>query len=260
MKTTLILLGVLVIAVASFAQPLEAPKHYWQQPAPWFKFNSTTRKFYDPNGEIRDFIPDDPWRTFLGWTNNVKTNGVEFCGKVMDVTKDGIRVEGEFGELFQTSYNPDDFEYHDFFVANYPFTTINDEIISGSKHKMAYRAGTYTYSTVNGGSRTILKLDYGIPCDAPIPTSEQIAADKAKKQFDKQKAAEKIFLVQSNAVRWLQSEATNGSVSAQGSLGEHYLNGLGCETNREQGIYWLNQAANQGDMEASNRLSKLKSP
>ncbi|MGO9477573.1 MAG: hypothetical protein ACLQAH_08740 [Limisphaerales bacterium] len=37
-----------------------------------------------------------------------------------------------------------------------------------------------------------------------------------------------------------------------------YLNGQGCETNREQAIYWLTQAANQGDQEASNKLANLR--
>jgi TPR repeat protein len=58
---------------------------------------------------------------------------------------------------------------------------------------------------------------------------------------------------------WLQSEATNGSVSAQCSLGLHYLNGQGCETNKELAVYWLTQAANQGEIEASNKLEWIRS-
>jgi TPR repeat protein len=42
------------------------------------------------------------------------------------------------------------------------------------------------------------------------------------------------------------------------SLGEHYLTGLGCETNRTQAVYWLTQAANQGDLEASNKLAEIQ--
>lgn len=45
------------------------------------------------------------------------------------------------------------------------------------------------------------------------------------------------------AVKWLQPQATNGDTSAQCSLGIHYLNGQGCETNRELGIYWLKEQA-----------------
>jgi TPR repeat protein len=38
------------------------------------------------------------------------------------------------------------------------------------------------------------------------------------------------------------------------------LNGQGCETNKEQAIFWLQKSTAQGYMEASNKLSALKSP
>jgi TPR repeat protein len=71
-------------------------------------------------------------------------------------------------------------------------------------------------------------------------------------------AAAKAYQAQANVIRWLQPQATNGDASAQCSLGEHYLTGQGCETNRTQAIYWLTQASNQGDIEASNKLANLK--
>jgi TPR repeat protein len=120
---------------------------------------------------------------------------------------------------------------------------------------MAWYVGTYTYSTVNGGSRTIKKLDYGTPCGpAPEFIQHQIEAAKAEAILNKQKAEQG----QINAVRWLQSQATNGDAYAQYSLGEHYLKGQGCETNREQAVYWLKKAAAQGYLEASNKLAALK--
>jgi TPR repeat protein len=120
---------------------------------------------------------------------------------------------------------------------------------------MAWHVGTYTYSTVNGGSRTIHKLDYGIPCDPPPELiQKQIEAAKAKAILDKKRAEQ----AQVNAVKWLQPQATNGSAYAQYSLGLHYLSGQGCETNREQAIYWLQKAATQGDLEASNALIRLQ--
>ena len=89
----------------------------------------------------------------------------------------------------------------------------------------------------------------------------QTAAFNEKQNAKAQEAAQaKKFLIQSNAVRWLQPQATNGDASAQYSLGLHYLNGQGCETNREQAIYWLTQAANQGNQEASNKLASLQKP
>jgi hypothetical protein len=207
-----------------------------------------------------DFIPENPWRSLDGETNYIKTDGVEFCGKVVDVTPNGIRVEGEFGGLFETSYSSSsDADYHDFFVAHYPFQAVNDQVIYESEHNMAWSVGTYTYSTAQGGSRTIRKLDYGIPCEAPQKLVERAiaaaaAASKAKEEINRQK----IFQAQINTVRWLSPQATNGDASAQCSLGEHYLNGQGCETNQEQGIYWLQKAADQGDLEASNKLEQLK--
>ena len=78
-----------------------------------------------------NFVPRDPWRAIDGATNYVKKDGVEFCGKIMDVTKDGVRIEGEFGELFGTGYFPGVYDYEDFFVANFPFDVVNDQVIPG---------------------------------------------------------------------------------------------------------------------------------
>ena len=240
MKTKLILLGVLyALMVKSHAQ---------------------TRNEIEQGITAQNFIPRDPWRVLNGRTNYIKINGREFCGKVVDVTSDGIRIEGEFDELFAASYRGDifkDAKYPDFFVANYPFSVINDQIIKETDHQMAWSVGTYTYSTVNGGSRTIKKLDYGIPCDPPAELiQKQNEAAKAKMIAIKKKALEG----QTNVVHWLLSQATNGSASTQYSLGLHYLNGQGCETNKEQAIFWLQKAAAQGDLQASNKLSALKSP
>ena len=71
---------------------------------------------------------------------------------------------------------------------------------------------------------------------------------------------QRLWLVQSNTVRRLQVDATNGDAGSQYSLGMHYLNGMGCETNREQAIEWLQKAAAQGYAAASNKLVALHSP
>jgi TPR repeat protein len=92
----------------------------------------------------------------------------------------------------------------------------------------------------------------------PQLTPEEMAAARTQKEIAAQKAAARAFLAQSNAVCWLQPQATNGSASAQCSLGLHYLNGEGCATNREQAIYWLQRASAQGSFEASNTLARLK--
>jgi len=57
------------------------------------------------------------------------------------------------------------------------------------------------------------------------------------------------FIANSNAVIWLQSEATKRQRVRSMQSWLHYLNGQGCETNKELAVYWLTQAANQGDIE-----------
>jgi hypothetical protein len=204
------------------------------------------------------FIPEDPWRTIDGQTNYIKNNGVEFCGKILEVQPNGVRISGDYGELFRTGYFSDinnEDRNQEFFVANFPFEAAENELIPESHHWMAYYAGTYTYQTVNGNSRTIRKLDYGIPCDPP---KELIKEIEELNRIAAQREQQKEFLAQSNAVVWLQSQATNGDAESQCSLGEHYLTGLGCNTNRTQAVYWFTQAANQGDLEASNKLAEIQ--
>ena len=110
---------------------------------------------------------------------------------------------------------------------------------------------------IEGGDASEL-WDYGKPYVPPPLTPEQIKAAQeaanARAIANKKKAEE----TQVNAVRWLQPQATNGNASAQCRLGLHYLNGQGCETNREQAIYWLKKAADQGDAEASTVLTRLQ--
>jgi TPR repeat protein len=87
---------------------------------------------------------------------------------------------------------------------------------------------------------------------------ELIRAIQESNHLAAERAQQKIFLAQSNAVIWLQSQATNGDAGSQFDLAEHYLNGQGCETNHAKAIYWLTQSANQGNTEASNKLVNLK--
>jgi hypothetical protein len=84
----------------------------------------------------------------------------------------------------------------------------------------------------------------------------QALIEKQKAEADKAEKS-KIYAAQAKAIVWLQSQATNGSASAQCSLGLHYLNGQGCETNKELAVYWLTQAAERGDAEARDKLINL---
>lgn len=86
--------------------------------------------------------------------------------------------------------------------------------------------------------------DFGTPYTPPPRplTPAEIAAKKA--------AAQKAF-------EQIHSQAEAGSASSQYSLGVRYLTGYGCETNREEAVRWLNKAAAQGSIEASNKLASL---
>ena len=136
-------------------------------------------------------------------------------------------------------------------VLNYPVSNGAD----GQKLNLsAMQIGTTNF---NGG---VLELwDCGIWTNTPPP--EEIAAAQAKAAAEEKRRAatqKKIDEGQVRAFVWLQSEATNGSSSAQCSLGLHYLNGQGCETNKELAVHWLKIASDNGDFEASNKLEQLK--
>ncbi len=136
------------------------------------------------------------------------------------------------------------------FINNYSNGAIDQEI--------SIRA--INTGTIKIAGQVLEEWDAGKPYVPPPPTPEQI---KAAQEAAATRAAEekkRALQGQINAVRWLQSQATNGDTYAQCSLGEHYLNGQGCETNRDLGIQWLQKAADGGSMEASNKLLQLKSP
>lgn len=206
------------------------------------------------------FVPLDPWRAVGGQTNYVKLNGVEFCGKIVDVTRDGIRIEGDWG-LLGTQYYPPlgwaDYAsqqgYNDFFVANFPYRVFPGEIIPSNKHLMAWYVGVYTNESPRDGWQIIRKLDYGIPCG---PNPVLLAA----MQRQKQEAAEKRREADLRRIAELMHYATNGDSSAQYSLAYHYLHGIGCETNQVEGLFWLIKASSQGNIEASNDLQSIESP
>ena len=123
---------------------------------------------------------------------------------------------------------------------------------------LAIRVGSFRYTGTDGAKYTIAAYDYGKPPVPPPQTPEQIKAAQEAANSRAIANKKKAEQGQVNAVRWLQPQATNGNASAQCRLGLHYLNGQGCETNREQAIYWLRKAADQGDAEASTVLTRLQ--
>ena len=208
------------------------------------------------------FVPINPWRVIGGQTNYVKSKGVQFCGKIVDVTTNGIRIQGECGPL-GTVYYPvngwgylaprDQPVYPEFFVTNYPFKSVKGGMIASAARLMAWYAGTYTYINAYGLPETIDKLDYGIPC-GPNPVWIATRQKEIQDIKDARRATE------ARRMEFLTRDATNGDVGAQYSLGYHYMHGIGCDTNQVMGIYWLLQAAGHGSMGASNDLQQIENP
>jgi hypothetical protein len=141
--------------------------------------------------------------------------------------------------------------HHYLAITNYSGSETDRQYVN----TLAMRIGNYDM-----GGRPIELYDCGKPYIPPPPTKEQIEAAKAAAiataEREKIRRQEKDVI----AIKGLLDLASNGSASAQCSLGIHYLNGRGCETNKEQAIFWLQKAAAQDDSEASNKLSELKSP
>ena len=206
---------------------------------------------YARSQAAQNFVPFPPWRVFNGSTNYVKAGGVEFCGRVMEMTPGGARIDGTFGPLFTTSYDPALPNHTSFIVTNLPPDLVRRGALPADQHFMAWPAGSYAPAT----GAAIAKLDYGVACAPPPPSPEQLAMLKARQDPEHQH----WWLMQSNAVRSLSTDAEGGDAGAQYSLALHYLNGVGCETNREQAMYWLQKSAAQGYSEASNKLAVLQS-
>lgn len=140
-----------------------------------------------------------------------------------------------------------------FAVKNY---TGNDVTFAKAMTMFAMDNGTYNWQ-----AQTIKLYDCGEILSPDEENQQEQAVHEKAAQIQKAKTEaerQKVFLVQSNAVLHLQTMATNGEAWAQCSLGKHYLNGQGCETNRELAVKWLKMAAGNGDMEASNALVTLK--
>lgn len=129
-------------------------------------------------------------------------------------------------------------------IKNYPGNPTAETDIS----VLALRIGNYDW---NG---TPLEFyDCGLPSSPPPPTPQEIDNAKNQAALNQRRMREG----QTNAVHWLLLRCTNGAASDQYDLAVHYLNGQGCETNKQQAIFWLQKASAQGSLEASNKLFSL---
>lgn len=118
-----------------------------------------------------------------------------------------------------------------------------------------YRSGdSWTTSPVYSGSGyTIIPVsvsvfdmgvDYTPPARALTPEEQKAAENKYTQQ-------------EAKTVQWLLKQATNGSVSAETSLGFRYLKGQGVPKDEALGRQWLQKAAADGDAEAASKLATL---
>lgn len=204
------------------------------------------------------FSPVDPLRSLDGtiWrlSGVDKANGwVEFQGKVVDVITGGVRLQGSY-----TGYEGDDL---DFFVANFPYSVAdNDWLGADSKNHTFYlakEAGTFTYPTVLGGTRTIRKLNYGEIYVPPPPTPEQIAAAKAAADKAKAKADAERKAAQDKALRYNQDLADKGDAYGLMRMGERYRDGEGVPKDLAKARDYLSKAVTAGEPSAADELSRL---
>jgi hypothetical protein len=134
----------------------------------------------------------------------------------------------------------------DFYLLNYPFETQ----VGASVDCLALPTTTknlWDYGKPFSGDLSKFKVIYRVQPTGII----------AERQYSPEEKKAMKQAIDARTVAWLFSQATNGSASAQCSLGLHYLSGQGVETNKTLAIEWLKRAADQGDIEASNKLEEL---
>ena len=194
-----------------------------------------------------------------------KNGWVNFEGKVLEVQSGGIRIQGAFaGEPASgVSYGYIRLDGNDlgnekeFFVAHFPYDVAEGDWIGDNRQTktfyMAKEAGTYTYSTVLGGSRTIRKLEYGTPYTPPPlppPTPEQIAAAKSKAVADKKTNEEK-------GLKYNQELAAKGDPYGLFRMGERYRDGDGVPKDLAKARDYFTKAVAAGSPSAADELSRL---
>ena len=238
MKTKIILLLAMFVVLSAIGQEdiLNGTYPSWinSLPNPWLMTPSLKTNFFD--GKI--------FRVVSGKTYNVikSTDWQPVIGNVYQL-ENGVLI------LYARNYSGGDAPYTYTAIRNYNGSALKDQELL----IFAMPVGTFNMVDV-----PIALYDCGTPYVAPTLTPEQIRAVQETASVATIREHQKELISQTNTVHWLLSQATNGDESAQCSLGEHYLNGQGCETNRELAIYWLTQAANHGDIEASNKLVSLQ--
>ncbi len=203
------------------------------------------------------FTPKDPLREIDGNILSAATMS-KFYGIVLEVQPTGIRVRGIYGKPGGMGwfYGPEKFKEGDgveFFVEGFPYEVAENDFLDGDMNLAALEKGVYTYTTTQGGSRTIHKLVYGNVYHPPPPkplTPEEIAAAKAKADETKKATNEK-------ALKYNQDLAAKGDSYGLLRMGERYRDGDGVPKDLDKARDYFTKAAAAGSPSAADELSKL---
>lgn len=195
----------------------------------------------------------DPWRQF-GSNTVMRTSErwTYFYGVVTGVTADGIIIDGNYA-----GFNGAPGFQGEFLVANYPDQAAVGDRINMTSFYLALLAGTYTYTTAAGGSRTIHKLDYGKLYIPPPLTPEQIEAQKKAVADAKVKANAAKLAGEEKALAANQAAADKGDAYGLLRMGERYRDGEGVEKDPAKAKDYLTKAAAAGSPTAQDELKRL---
>lgn len=233
MKTLLFLLAAVLVCNFSSAQVVRV----------WIPNAPSVLQTTDFSSQPRPPVVTDPWRIINGEVVKVDGTWLAVSGNIAQVhPNEGIRINGSLEGVYQET---------DFFVVNLPVSGgEGDRIPPAGVVLLVKPAGTYTYSTAQGSTRTIRKYDYGTPCAEPQKTPEQIAAERAL--ADKKKAEGIAATLKFN-----QDQAAAGDAGGQLRMAERYRDGDGVETNFYKAKYLFMSAADQGNETAVKELAAL---
>ena len=206
---------------------------------------------------IRNFAPKDPWRVIDGVTNAAKSAGWKvFHGQVRQVEGTTVRVHGYCDSEDSPMGVPSRSDAYDFFVLNFPYQVVEDQKFSVEDGWMAKDAGTETYRTVLGASRTLRALDYGRPVTVlpHVTTPSELAAAKA--EAENRRAAARAAS-KASELKYYQDRAAEGVASAQFVMGQRYLTGDGVSKDAALARTLLEASASKGYSEAVALLKTL---
>ena len=241
MKTTWLILGVLVAAQVSSAQTNE--------PVVQVKFYSYT----NATNKIT-FLVKGPVQSIKGVVKGTfpKSGTILVAKMIPVVDEQGFPVYDWQGlSVLQESDN-------EIVVANYPSL---DNLATGAKISFHAR----TIGTIRGKNRdgtdssTVLELwEYYTP---PQPTPEEIAAAKAAQDKAnaeaKAKAAAQKKAIAAKVLKSNQDDAAKGDAYGLLRMGERYRDGESVEKDLTKAKEYLQKAADAGSPTAAEELSKL---